>query len=156
MTVGPGLWLTINDNNSQPAGYPIIGFFSDGSGNSGGSYFRVWDDVTGYINLNTPINWNAWNTFQFIFTPGGIVASINGTDVFTDTAAVDNGGTTIANVMFESKNYGTSYDAYWDNLVTSVPPPTNPVPEPDAIALLALGGVLLCKARKFSAHPEQS
>jgi len=37
-----------------------------------------------------------------------------------------------------------------------VPPPTNPVPEPDAIALLALGGVLLCKARKFSAHPEQS
>jgi PEP-CTERM motif len=147
--VSPGLWLTIYDNSGQAAGFPIIGFYSDGTGNSGGSYFRVWDDVTGYVNLGTAINWNAWNTFQFTFAAGGIVDSINGTDVLTDTAAVANGGTSIANVMIESKNFGTSYDAYWDNLIT--PSPTiGAVPEPSSVALLALGGALLLRIRKFS------
>ncbi len=147
--VSPGLWLTIYNNISQPVAFPIIGFYSDGTGNSGGSYFRVWDDVTGYVNLGAAINWNAWNTFQFTFTAGGIVDSINGTDVLTDTAAVANGGTSIANVMFESKNFGGSYDAYWDNLIT--PSPTEiPVPEPGSVTLLALGGALLLRIRKFS------
>jgi PEP-CTERM motif len=147
LNVSPGLWLTIYDNSSQVAGFPIIGFYSDGTGNSGGSYFRVYNESS-YVNLNTAINWDAWNTFQFTFTAGGIVNSINGTDVFTDTAAVANGGTTIANVMLESKNFGTGYDAYWNNLIT--PSPTiGAVPEPGSLALLALGGALVLRMKKF-------
>src|SRR5262249_44867774 len=123
--VAPAMWLTAYDSGNSPSGFPIVGFFSDGSANS---YFRVWDDSTGYVNLtSTPIQWDAWNTFTITFTPGGFVYNINGTDVFTDTGAV--GTTSIANVMFESRNYAVSYDAYWSTLVT--PSPTVPVvPEP--------------------------
>ena len=136
------MWLTAYDNTSTPSGFPIIGFFSDGAGNA---YFHVWDDSTGYVNLATPIDWNNWNTFTISFTPGGFVYDINGTDVYTDTGAV--GSTSIANVMFESKNYGTSYDAYWSTLVT--PSPTAVIPEPGFVALLALGGVILLRAAKM-------
>ncbi len=131
--VAPGMWLTAYDNNNAPSGFPIIGFFSDGAGSS---YFRVWDDSTGYVNLlSTPIQWDAWNTFTISFTGAGFVYDINGTDVYTDTGAV--GSTSIANVMFESKNFGVSYDAYWTQLVT--PSSTEPIPEPGPITLLVLG-----------------
>ncbi len=145
--VAPGLWLTAYDSTGANAGFPIIGFFSDGTGSSGGSYFHVWDDSIGYVNLDTPIGWDNWNTFTISFTASGFVYDINGTEVYTDAGAT--GSTSIANVMLESKNYGTDYDAYWDNLIT--PSPTvSPVPEPGSIALLALGGALVFGNGKFT------
>ncbi len=140
MQVSPGMWLTAYDTTGNPSGFPIIGFFSDGAGNS---YFRVWDDSTGYVNLATPIDWNAWNTFTINLTASGFEYDINGTDVYTDTGAV--GSVSIANVMFESKNYGTSYDAYWSTLVT---PSATMVPEPGSVAFLILGGVLLWRVAR--------
>ena len=144
LAVAPGLWLTAYDNTGSPSGFPIIGFYSDGTGDSSGSYFRVWDDASGYVNLNTPVNWNSWNTFTINFTAAGFVYDINGAEVYTDAGAA--GSVSIANVMFESKNYGSSYDAYWNNLVT--PSPTNPVPEPGLGALLVLGGTLVLGLKK--------
>ncbi len=133
--VGPGMWLTAYDSGGTPSGFPIVNFFSDGTGNS---YFRVWDDSSGYVNLPTPVQWDAWNTFTITFDVSGFVYNINGTDVYTDTGAV--GTANIANVMFESRNYGTSYDAYWSTLVT--PSPTM-VPEPGTTALIAIGALVL-------------
>jgi len=147
MNVGPSLWLTAYDINSQPSGYPIVGFYSDGTGDS---YFRVWDDISGYVNLNTPIDWNSWNTFSINFTTAGFVYAINGVDVFTDIGAV--GSVSIANVMFQDKNYGTSYNAYWDNLITpssTDPYAPIPVPEPSSAGLLSLGGALIWGMQKL-------
>jgi len=139
--VGPSMWLTAYDSASQPSGFPLIGFYSDGAGTS---YFRVWDDITGYVNLATPIDWNDWNTLSISFTAAGFVYNINGVNVFTDVGAV--GSVSIANVMFQDKNFGTSYAAYWDNLITpssTDPLALSPVPEPGSTGLLALGSVLI-------------
>ncbi len=145
--VAPGLWLTAYGSTGATTGFPIIGFFSDGTGSSGGAYFHVWDDSIGYVNLGTPIDWNDWNTFTIKFTAAGFVYDINGTDVYTDAGAT--GSTSIANVIIQSKNYGTSYDAYWNNLIT--PSPTvSPAPEPDSLVLLALGGAVVFGIKKFS------
>lgn len=130
--VAPAMWLTAYDHDNSPSGFPIVGFFSDGLGSS---YFRVWDDATGYVVLNTPIQWDAWNTLTVSLTGAGFVYNINGADVYTDTGAA--GTISIANVMFESRNFDVSYDAYWTTLVT--PSPTEPIPEPGPIALLVLG-----------------
>ena len=144
LNVGPSLWLTAYDINNQPSGYPIIGFYSDGAGSA---YFRVWDDATGYVNLDSPIDWNSWNTLSISFTAGGFVYAINGAEVYTDTGAV--GSVSIANVIVQDKNYGASYNAYWDNLIT--PSSTNPlpVPEPGSGGLGALVGALVWGMRRF-------
>ncbi len=141
INLSASMWLTAYDSSGNPAGYPIVGFYSSGTGDN---YMRVWDDVSGYINLSTPVHWDGWNTLAMTFTGSGLVYTINGQDVFKDTAVTDNGGVSIANVMFQDRNYGTSFNAYWDNLTVNTnglsPSPT---PEPASLALAGMGAALL-------------
>jgi hypothetical protein len=147
MNVSPSMWFTLYDVHSQSADFPILSFFSSSAGNS---YFRVWDGYIGWVPLATPVVWDSWNTLSIDFSIFGINYNINGTDVYTETAGIDNGALTIANVMFQDKNYGTSYDAYWYNLIVTTPNISGaPVPEPTTAALLSLGGLLVVGLRMF-------
>ena len=77
------MWGVMNGGND----YPIIGFAntpnSDGSGSTGG-HFQVYDGNTGWVELGTTVNYNAWNSLSIDFTGTSYVYSINGTEVFTD------------------------------------------------------------------------
>ena len=148
--VSPSMWLTLYDNVGEASDYPVIAFFSSGSGDS---YFRVFDGNLAYpywMNLSTPVAWDSWNTLSIDFTVGGIVYGINGTEVYTESYGIDNGSVSIANVMFQDKNFGTSYDAYWYDLIVTTPNISgSPVPEPATLGWLGIGGLLAVGFRKL-------
>lgn len=139
----PGMWFTLYDPTATPADYPIISFYSDGVGSS---YFRVFDNNNGWVTLDTSILWDAWTTLGISFDLSGIVYSINGVAVYSETTGLDNGAVNIANVMFQNRNYGTSYDAYWSDLQVTTPTTTaQPVPEPTTLTLAGVGAVWLLR-----------
>lgn len=97
------------------------------SGASQGSNFRAQ-------NFDITVNGNTYDAQQQ-------TTAVNGSLVFTDAAALNNGLNTI--VITSSANVTTGYNMGIDNLVFN----GELVPEPTSLALLGLGGLLMTRRR---------
>jgi hypothetical protein len=126
------MWGVMTDGTSV-SGYPIIGFTNYG----GAARYRAWEDDAGFwVNLATPVAYDAWTSFSINFTGSSYVFSINNTPVFTDTTI--SGTTGFQAVIMQAYNfYGDpsltganpiDYTAHWSN-----------VPLPGAVWLLGSG-----------------
>lgn len=131
----------VSDN--APLNYPIIGFTNHGTA---GARYRVWDADTanGWVDLLTPVSFDAWTSFAIEFTGSAYVFSINGATVYTDNTIGTSTG--FSAVIMQAYNFndsqfdngtatgfvGVDYVAHWDNARLEN------VPEPASLALAAV------------------
>jgi hypothetical protein len=122
------LWLEMNPVNSD---YPIIGFTNYG----GSGRYRVWNETGGvWIDLPTPVVYDAWTDFRIEFTGTAYKFYIN--NVLVQTEASSAGITTVLDVKLEAYNFTGDvslagavggdpkgdYVAYWTNPIPEVTP----------------------------------
>lgn len=130
-------------NGASVSDYPIIGFTNYG----GAARLRIWDDETlaGWVDLSTPINYDAWTSFSIEFTGASYVYEVNGVTVYTDNTA--NGSTGFSAVIQQAFNFCgdpslqgavcKDYTAHWANSDASQ------VPTPASLPLVALALLML-------------
>jgi len=123
-----GIWPTLGPSPAGPATfYGILNFYN---GDDGGGKFRYWDGAT-YVDLATPVQYDAWNTLRLNYIPGAtgpesrLEIVINGTVVGTITgiALQDSNPATDSQyeVILNSRTNGLSpYDVYWSNVTWSL------------------------------------
>ena len=138
------LWGVMTGGGSV-TDYPIIGFTNYG----GTPRYRVWDGNTanGWVDLGTPVVFDAWTAFAITFTGTSYSFSINGSTVYTDHTI--NGSTAFSALILQAYNvYGdlsiagasaVDYTADWSNDGTAAP-------EPGTWGLLG-GGLMLAGVR---------
>ncbi len=131
-SVRTDMWGVMVDGTPTVSDYPIIGFT-----NYGGARLRVWDD-SGWHDLGTAINYDAWNSLSIAFTGGSYQFSVNGSVVYTD-GGID-GSVAFSAAIMQAYNFAdpsitganaVDYSAHWANVVA--------VPEPEAYALALAG-----------------
>lgn len=109
-TVRAGLWGVGHDATDAISSYPIIEYSTDTT-----SGWRYWS-VDHWINLpGVAVNQGAWNALAITHDSATheFVYRVNGAQVATSP---DEGSTTIAATIFNSKNYGVvDYSAHWSN-----------------------------------------
>jgi hypothetical protein len=124
------LWPASGGDTCAGAGcdvFPIVGFSNaavpDRDNNPGGTpRFRVFDGANGgWINLATPVTFDAWADICVTFTGSAVEYRINGALVYTasDLAQVDTGYgpvTQLGDVSVQAYNYGYTYEANWSRL----------------------------------------
>jgi hypothetical protein len=156
------MWGVMTDASSNVTDYPIIGFTNEPTVGSPFVGFRVWDasltttactaDNNCWIDLTTPVSYNAWTTLTITFAGGDIDYSIDGTQVYSYIE--DPTTTGFSRVLMQAYNFGdpsiaganpVDYTADWSN--------TAPVPEPASVLslatmVLALGSGLRRKFRR--------
>jgi hypothetical protein len=131
-----GLWGNIENPTTIPGqgNFPIIAFGNGAqeNGNTGnptaaGGRIQVFDSQTGWIILNSPINYNAWNTLRFEIKPDRYEFYVNGTLVFTDTTVDTNPQAMLKEIFLNSKNNGQSeYEVFWANVFAGLLMQQNP------------------------------
>jgi hypothetical protein len=125
------LWPASGGDTCPGAGcdvFPIVGFSNaavpDQNNNPGGTpRYRVFDGGNGgWINLSTPVSYDAWTEICVTFTGTAIEYRINGALVNAAGAAAAQADTSygpvtqLADVSVQAYNYGYAYDAHWSRL----------------------------------------
>ncbi|MBS1874898.1 MAG: hypothetical protein JSU00_16895 [Acidobacteria bacterium] len=117
------MWGVVDDNSNNVVDYPIIGFTNNG----GPPRFRAWNNPTSsWVDLPTPVMYDAWTRLQIQFTGSNYVYFINGVPVVTLPA--DPTATHFTAVIMQAYNfYGdpnlsnvnpVNYTAYWANAIS--------------------------------------
>lgn len=108
-TVRAGLWGVGHDAIGEISSYPVIEYSTDTA-----SGWRYWTGSQ-WVNLQgVAVKQGAWNTLSITHdsVTDKFVYRVNGTEVVTSP---DEGSTTIAAAILNSKNYGVDYSAHWSN-----------------------------------------
>ena len=123
-----GLWGNIENPTTVPGQgqFPIIAFANGTfeNGNTGnptasGGRIQVFDGATGsgWVVLNNPINYNAWNTVRFEVHPDRYDFFLNGTLIYTDTTVDTDPQKVLKEIFLNSKNNNsTEYEVFWANV----------------------------------------
>jgi hypothetical protein len=149
------MWAVMGTGPSvaERTDYPIIGF----TNYNGTARLRVYDADTPnfWVDLSTPIVYDAWTAFKITFTGTSYEYSVNGALVYTDATINSVAATSVFNsVIMQAYNFNGdaslasavtagglgNYTAYWSN--------AQPVPEPGTYALMALGLAAVLTAAK--------
>lgn len=149
-SVRSDMWGVMSNAVPTVTAYPIIGFTNYG----GAARLRVYDGDTanGWVDLATTIVFDAWTSFEILFTGSSFEFSVNDSLVYTDNTI--NGSTGFSAVIMQAYNFADpaitgatnfDYTAHWSN--------TQSVPEPGTFALLglALAGVAVIRRRQAKA-----
>ncbi len=146
-SVRTDMWGVMSDGSSV-SDYPIIGFSNYG----GAARYRIWDENLnggsgGWVDLSTPVKYDAWTSFSLDFTGSSYIYSIDGTPVFTDSEV--NGTTGFQAIIMQAYNFfgdttlsganPVAYTAYWSNSVPDVS---------GSLGLLGLGAGALVGLRR--------
>ncbi len=118
------MWATAFDNSNSVSGYPIIGF-RNVDGSTPGIYY--WDFDLGFVNSGVTLSYDAWYNLEFRIAGSNLEYLVNNSVVATVNAY---GSTYFGNIIMQAYNFNDnslpianrstdSYDAYWDNLVTT-------------------------------------
>lgn len=146
------MWGVMGDG-AGVSDYTIAGFT-----NHGGDRYRVWDDID-WVDLSTPVNYDAWTTFSVEFTGTSYIYRVNGVQAYEDTTI--NGSTGFTATIMQAYNFcgDTSlqgavcknYTAHWSNTEEGSKVPT---PASFPLALLALGvlGSVTIRQRRAADH----
>ena len=140
------MWATLASGDAVAGyvvtGYPIIGFTNQG----GDPRYRIWNDA-GWVDLATPVTYDAWTSLTIAFDGSIVTYLINGTPVYTATGDFA-GSTLFKDTIMQAYNFGQdfganispSYDVYW----------ASDTPEPAAFGLAGLGlaGLILFARRR--------
>jgi hypothetical protein len=136
------MWGVMTNGVTLGTDYPIIGFTNYG----GVARYRVWDGnaAGGWVDLSTPVAYDAWTAFEIVFTGSSYIYTIDGNPVYTDTTI--NGSTGFSAAIMQAYNfYGdpslsganpVDYTAYWSNSNGDA------APEPGTWGLLG-GGLIV-------------
>jgi hypothetical protein len=108
-------WGTLHDAGGTAVAYPIIGFTNQaGTGFNGGTpRYRAWDNTSGWVDLATPVAFDAWTDLCVTFTGTSIEYRIGDTLVYTDTTAAIATAAALGDVMLQGYNFGFDYSANW-------------------------------------------
>jgi hypothetical protein len=144
------MWGVVANAGGGVTDYGIIGFTNFG----GAPRLRVYDANTngtattdGWVNLDAPILYEAWNALEIDFTGPSLNYYVNGEEVYRDTTI---GGDHLSTVIMQGYNFAdpalgnpipttVPYVAHWANAgATSVPEPGSVVLVGIALSALAL------------------
>ena len=147
-SVRTDMWGVMTDSTNAITDYPIIGFTNYG----GAARYRVWNEYLNsgngaWVDLATPVAYNAWTSFGIGFDGTNIDYYINGSEVYSYAEETATAG--FSEVIMQAYNFGgdpsitsanpVNYTAYW----------SNSVPEPGSFTLLSVGLLgLMFAARK--------
>ena len=137
------MWATLHDSGSAGVFYPIIGFANNDPANFNGgtARYRVWDPTIGYVDLATPVAFDAWTDFCVTYTGSTLEYRIGDTLVYTDTNPLIATAVVAADVMLQGYNFDHAYTSHWSHVGAGnatcaqlraefAPPPPPPPPPP--------------------------
>jgi hypothetical protein len=139
-------WGVMRDALNNISAYPILGFTNFG----GAPRFRAWDDdINDWVNLASPVLYDAWNALKIAFTGASFDYYVNGALAFSDLTT--DGSTGFSATIMQAYNFadpsiiGThpiDYVAHWSNVNAFA------VPEPATLSLIGIGLAAFGVARR--------
>jgi hypothetical protein len=127
-------------------GYPGLAYRSNPAANVAAGFYFYDPFANDYLFVGSGVV--GWNTLQVVFTVGTVLEYlVNGLVVVEEFDNAPNG---VGSLYLQAYNFGTEYDAYWDNLrIEQRDPAVVPVPLA-APAGLAMLGVFAIRRRAAS------
>ncbi|MDZ4793754.1 MAG: T9SS type A sorting domain-containing protein [Bacteroidota bacterium] len=118
------MWATAFNITNNVTIFPIIGFRNPDAV-SPGIYF--WDGNVGWVNTGVAITYDSWYNLEFRLVGANLEYLVNNIVVGTIASG---GSTYLGDIIMQAYNFNDptllainqsadSYDAYWDNLITS-------------------------------------